>query len=132
MDDSVQRLDKVRQAADKLVPSYRAHVILSLAEGSYKLGRIDDALKYLTEVQEAVNDALAGDKPFVLGNSALLYAKLHKWRDALAGAQVVSDPIDQIRIYACILIIWIDTKKGTHNMDALEEMSPASPYSYTS
>jgi lipopolysaccharide biosynthesis regulator YciM len=131
VDDALKGLDKVRQAADKLVPAYRARVLLSLAEGNHKLGRAADALKYLTEVQQAANDAVAGYKTFALGNSALLYAKLHKWRDALELAQAVTDPVHQIRTYALILIIWVDAKNGTKNMEALEEMFPVSPYSYT-
>jgi hypothetical protein len=130
IDEALSRLNKIRQGAEKLVPSYKARVQLSLAETYVKLEKPEEALKYLAQSRQATNDAPAGENSFVLGNIAILYAKLHKWREALETAYTVNDELYAIKAFSRILIIWKDVKHGTRTLAALEEMFTTDPYSY--
>lgn len=125
-DMAVSRLDKVRQATEKLVVRDHSLVFFSLAMAYHKLGKNDEALKYLAQARQAANEELT---PNFLPDVATLYAKLHRWEDALETAQSIRDKLEQVEALSNVLIIWRDARNGTRSMDAFEELFSSNPFS---
>jgi len=112
----------VQQAVEQLAPADQARVLASLAEAYGKLSQRKQALKVISQAQQAANATDSATKSSVLVKIATMYARLYSWKEALAAAQETGNEVGEIEALSRILIIGKDAKKGTKNMDALEEL----------
>lgn len=120
--ETMKGLAQIEQIAKTISdPSDEVRVIESLADTYIKLSKAGEAKRMLTEAENVANRMTSEEeKSKLMVAVATQYAMLFSWRAAREIAQSTGNEVDSISALSRILVISIDSKNGSKNMESLE------------